>query len=184
MFQNKWIDIPWYEWLYSINIHTQAVKSISRIHKWFWYIKKELILKPNIRKDWYYSFSLCKWDKINREYLHRLVMLIKEWPCPEWMEVCHNDGNPRNNHPDNLRYWTREENVQDSKKHWTIFEIKNVKPDTSKSCFYSYWTKTFTFLSAKEMAKNLWIPHWSCTSLIRKTKTKYWKFKWYIFWYH
>ena len=45
-------------------------------------------------------------------------MLIKEWPCPEWMEVCHNDWNPTNNHPDNLRYDTHSANWKDAYRHW------------------------------------------------------------------
>lgn len=46
--------------------------------------------------------------------LHTLVMLAFVGPCPEGMEVCHNDGNPENNALSNLRYDTRSANVTDS----------------------------------------------------------------------
>lgn len=176
-------DIPWYEGLYKINIYTQEVKSLERIHEWFWYIKKERILKPHIRKDLYHSFIFCRWKEMNRVYLHRLVMFIKEWPCPEWMEVCHNDWNPANNHPDNLRYWTRKDNSNDAKIHWTRFNIENVKPDTSKKCLYMFKWYTYYFNSAKEMSIHLWIKYRHCTFLIRRHNVRYWEYKWYFFKY-
>ena len=33
------------------------------------------------------------------------------------MEACHNDGNPSNNHKDNLRWDTKKANAQDAIKH-------------------------------------------------------------------
>jgi hypothetical protein len=48
--------------------------------------------------------------------LHKLVMLAFIGPCPDGMEVCHNDGNPQNNRLDNLRYDTHAGNCADPKK--------------------------------------------------------------------
>lgn len=48
-----------------------------------------------------------------------LVLLAFVGPRPEGMEVCHNDGNPRNNRLDNLRYDTRKGNFADKLKHGT-----------------------------------------------------------------
>jgi hypothetical protein len=38
-------------------------------------------------------------------------------PCPEGMQVAHNDGNAANNHLSNLRYATAWENAQDKLQH-------------------------------------------------------------------
>lgn len=178
----QWKDIPWYEWFYQIDIFTQNIKSLSRKHH-FWYIKEEKILKPHIRKDWYHTFTFSKLWKSKIEYLHRLVMAIKEWPCPEWMEVCHNDWNPRNNHPDNLRYDTRVGNVRDMWKHWKGFEIKNTKR-TNKKCYVRdlKWNEK-VFISAKQMANYLWIKDSMCTYLIRTKNIYRWNYKWYYFSY-
>lgn len=45
--------------------------------------------------------------------VHSLVMLAFAGPCPDGMEVCHNDGNTLNNTIDNLRYDTKLNNEHD-----------------------------------------------------------------------
>lgn len=55
--------------------------------------------------------------------VHRLVLLAFIGPCPEGMEVCHNDGNPGNNKLDNLRYGTHQENMKDRLLHNTSGNI-------------------------------------------------------------
>lgn len=72
-------------------------------------------------------------------------MLIKEWPCPEWMEVCHNDWNPANNHPDNLRYDTHSENNKDRHRHWYKW-----------SCFGKKWKESFCSKPVVQYSKD-WI---------------------------
>lgn len=49
----------------------------------------------------------------NRRLVHRLVLEAFVGPCPPGMEACHNDGTRTNNHVDNLRWGTRQENVLD-----------------------------------------------------------------------
>jgi hypothetical protein len=40
-------------------------------------------------------------------------------PCPEGMEVCHNNGDPTDNRMENLRYGTHSSNEQDKLIHGT-----------------------------------------------------------------
>lgn len=56
---------------------------------------------------------LCNADGKKRVSVHVLVARVFIGPCPEGMEVCHNDGNPENNCVENLRYDTRQENQRD-----------------------------------------------------------------------
>src|SRR5262245_38045005 len=50
----------------------------------------------------------------------RLVLLAFVGPCPEGMECRHLDGNPQNNHVDNLRWGTSAENTEDQRRHGTL----------------------------------------------------------------
>lgn len=51
--------------------------------------------------------------------VHRLVLLAFVGPCPDGMEGCHDDNDPRNNCVSNLRWDTMERNQQDRVKHGT-----------------------------------------------------------------
>lgn len=51
--------------------------------------------------------------------VHRLVLAAFEGQQPEGMECCHNDGNPANNHIDNLRWDTKSANSLDRHQHGT-----------------------------------------------------------------
>ena len=51
--------------------------------------------------------------------VHRLVLFAFIGPCPPGLEACHNDGNPANNTPSNLRWDTRKANQSDRINHGT-----------------------------------------------------------------
>lgn len=65
------------------------------------------------------SVVFCQGAVRKRIKIHRLVLTVFVGPCPEGMEGCHDDGNPANNHVDNLRWDTRKANHADKKKHGT-----------------------------------------------------------------
>ena len=50
----------------------------------------------------------------------RLVFEAFVGPKPSGLEGCHNDGNPRNNRIENLRYDTHQENMRDKERHGTV----------------------------------------------------------------
>lgn len=58
--------------------------------------------------------------KMHYLYVHSLVLTAFVGPKPEGMECCHRDGNPLNNHIDNLRWGTHSDNMQDSIRHGTF----------------------------------------------------------------
>lgn len=51
--------------------------------------------------------------------MHRLVLEAFAGPCPEGLECCHNDGNPANNRLENLRWDTRQANMDVLLRHGT-----------------------------------------------------------------
>lgn len=106
-----WKDIPGYEGRYQVS-DSGLVRSIiypqTRILS---ATKGEGLTHRNGR---YRSVHLRKDGSRQGWLVHRLVMLAFVGPCPEGMEVCHNDGNSHNNHLANLRYDTRSNNVLDN----------------------------------------------------------------------
>lgn len=65
-------------------------------------------------------------------YIHRLVLETFVGPCPTGMECRHLDGNPRNNVLDNLKWGTKKENSEDSRKHGAMAYGQRV--GTAKLC--------------------------------------------------
>lgn len=51
---------------------------------------------------------------------HQLVCAAWHGPCPEGMECRHLDGNPANNHPENLEWSTHLVNMGDRERHGTL----------------------------------------------------------------
>lgn len=59
---------------------------------------------------------------------HRLVMLAFVGEPPGGLEVCHNDGNPSNNHLSNLRYDTHRNNMRQMVEHGTAWWLDGGAP--------------------------------------------------------
>lgn len=101
-----WTDIKGYEGYYQISTFGNVKRLVS------FRCKSERILKPRIDKLGYKKISLCVNNETNEMLIHRLVMLNfteiqEDKPC-----VNHIDGNPSNNHIENLEWCTHRENIQ------------------------------------------------------------------------
>lgn len=77
------------------------------------------VMKLTPRGDGYIKITLCRDGMHDSHYVHRLVASVFLGPCPDGLEVCHNDGNKSNNSITNLRYDTRRSNAGDRIKHGT-----------------------------------------------------------------
>lgn len=64
-------------------------------------------------------FLVCLYSegKSYQKQVHRLVLENFVGPCPEGMECRHLDGNPANNHLNNLKWGTKVENAKDRELH-------------------------------------------------------------------
>ena len=80
-----------------------------------WHISKtpQRILQPSNKNSKGYSGVNFN-STSNHKTIHRIVMLAFIGPCPEGLEVCHNDDDPTNNHLGNLRYDTHQANLRDA----------------------------------------------------------------------
>lgn len=102
--EERWRDIPDYEGLYQAS-------SFGRIKSLF---KSGKILKPNIDKDGYFRYALCKNGKRKDYYGHRLIALTFIPNVKGYEQVNHIDGNKQNNNANNLEWCTCKENVNHS----------------------------------------------------------------------
>jgi hypothetical protein len=59
-------------------------------------------------------------NQYKKRFGHVLVLETFVGPCPPGLECCHGDGNEGNNRLDNLRWDTRQSNIQDKRKHGTL----------------------------------------------------------------
>ena len=65
-------------------------------------------------------------------FVHRLVLFAFVGPCPPGMECRHLDGDPTNNHVENLRWGTHLENMRDRVRHGTAPDLVGGKNPNSK----------------------------------------------------
>ena len=115
-----WKDIPGYEGRYQVS-------NLGRVRSLGFWLEHGCRGGRTVRQ--YYPPHFCEGDEDKfghrrvslskpgaprkRCLVHKLVMLVFVGECPEGKEVCHNDGDPRNNRLENLRYDTRSENQRD-----------------------------------------------------------------------
>lgn len=75
------------------------------------------VLRPFTSDHGYQYVSLRRDGQTYRRYVHRLVLTAFISEPPANADGCHNDGDPSNNHLDNLRWDSRSANVRDTVRH-------------------------------------------------------------------
>jgi hypothetical protein len=105
----EWRDVVGYAGIYEVsnfgNVRTYKTHAI----------KKQTVKDGDNRP--YLGLWKNNKQKICRP--HKLVMEAFVGMRPKGMECCHNDGNPQNNHLNNLRWDTPKNNQADRVKHGT-----------------------------------------------------------------
>lgn len=116
----EWKDIPGYEGLYQVS-NLGRVKSLARQYQTGAHnvtiSLPEVILKTKVRRTGYSLVTLNKDGVPKDAYVHRLVaqnFLANDDNLPY---VNHKDGNPRNNHVENLEWCTPQYNTRYNDAH-------------------------------------------------------------------
>ena len=134
MKKNKeiWKPIVSYENLYEVS-NWGKVKSLSKKYGKNNNIShKEMVLKQFICRTGHLCVYLYKNNKRKFYNVHKLVLESFVGPCPLGMEICHNDGDPKNNHVSNLRHDTHKNNMGDCKIHGVLKPCAGSKNGNSK----------------------------------------------------
>ena len=117
-----WRPIPGWEGYYEVSSAGQ-VRSVRRcitnaLGQVRWLPSRMLAPQPHSTKG-YLHVNPARGGKAVSKSLHALVALAFLGPRPDGFQVAHNDGDPRNNAADNLRYATPSENEMDKWRHGT-----------------------------------------------------------------
>ena len=111
-----WKDIPGYEGLYQVS-DTGKVRHLPRVTQDGRQVGMRMLRRQRSDKYGHKIVALADREgNVSRRFVHRLVLLAFVGPCPEGLEVCHNDGRGWNNRLENLRYDTRSSNQIDCVK--------------------------------------------------------------------
>jgi HNH endonuclease/NUMOD4 motif-containing protein len=115
----SWRPVAGWEALYEVSDHGRA-RSLDRLTtgrdgRTCHY--RGRILKQSPDPDGYLLVGLSRDGRSVTHAVHRLVAEAFIGPRPDGLEVLHRDGNPANNRPENLRYGTHIENMDDMLVH-------------------------------------------------------------------
>lgn len=105
----EWRPIPGYEGSYEVSDRGK-VRSARGAQR---------ILKPWMQKGGYPTVQLRRNGQSKKSGVHSLVLEAFIGPRPAGMDGCHNDGDPLNNTPSNLRWGSRSDNMHDAVAHGT-----------------------------------------------------------------
>jgi len=171
-----WRDIPGYEGRYQVS-NMGKVKSLARVVEQknvlcgcvSEVVIPEKILKPQPHRVSGHLEVKLGSNPPRHHRIHRLVAEAFLGPCPDGMEVCHNDSNPCNNAVHNLRYDTRHENRIDMVKVGNegrqIIKVEQVpiirkrieKGDTCREIAQDYGVHPSTISKIKQGRNFAWL---------------------------
>ena len=131
----QWKWVPGFVGWYKVSTMGRVKRTRSLTHYrlqngiWTKVVFKPRLLGTKRKTKWYPEVCLRKKGKRYRFLLHQLVMLTFVGPCPDGMEVCHNNDKKHDNRLSNLRYDTPTNNRLDA--------IRNGVKSIGSQCSFS-----------------------------------------------
>lgn len=128
-----WKDVVGWEGLYQVS-DMGNVRSLDRVlHLSNGQNRKYKGKLLSLQTDrCYYKLVLVSPGRRRQTFAHTLVAESFIGPRPTNMEVCHGDGDGKNNSLDNLRYASRTENMKDTRVYGHPQSISIVRSDGKK----------------------------------------------------
>ena len=120
--KEEWRPVVGWEDLYDVSSWAR-VRSLDRIVRYsngVTHTHRGRVLAPYVDTDGYALVCLSRDDRAPTRRVHHIVARAYLGKRSSEHEVCHNDGDPSNNTPWNLRYDTRKGNASDMAKHGTL----------------------------------------------------------------
>lgn len=114
MTSERWLPISGWEGFYEVS-DLGRVRSLPRTvvtvkgHK---HPVKGCMLKPYPDRHGYHRVVFTRPGHLQSQLVHRAV--LSAFVGPSELQCCHKDGNPSNNHVDNLYWGTASDNMQDT----------------------------------------------------------------------
>lgn len=184
-----WESITDYEWLYEVSSFwrvrripgyvTYRQPRSGKYQKWR---VNGRTLKIMLDHNWYCIVKLSKNHKQKTIFVHKLVMLAFK---PNWRKrtINHIDGNPINNHVDNLEWATYAENIRHSfeklwRKSWTYGYKWKMSKSSKKVYQYTLSLHLVKeFYGACEAERKTWFSqYWIRNCCTGRSKSAYWFF--------
>lgn len=124
---SEWRCVPGYEGLYEVS-DEGAVRSMTRharMPRGGFRVSPGRVLRAAAGSAGYLQVCLARDGAKATHHVHRLVAAA--FLSATWFpgaQVCHNDGDRRNNHVSNLRWGSLSDNIQDCVKHGTHWQAR------------------------------------------------------------
>lgn len=123
MTTERWKPIAGFEGYYSVSSHGRVrseARHVQRSDGKTQFVRQRF-MSPAKKEKGHLSVMLYGAEKKRvRKHIHRLVLFAFRGPPPTPLhDGAHNDGNPGNNHVNNLRWATCSENLMDKVAHGT-----------------------------------------------------------------
>ena len=118
----QWKPVHGYEGIYEVSSHGRVRsvdRTVTRSDGQVRHLEGKVLRAALSKRGGYPIVSLYAHGKNKMRYVHSLVAEAFIGTRPEGMEVCHGDGDPNNNHVENLRYGTQSDNELDKVRHGT-----------------------------------------------------------------
>lgn len=117
----NWRPVVGYEGLYEVSDHGR-VRGVDRVLKdgrrW-----RGKMMRQITNHNGHKRVMLAK-DGVSKYFwVHRLVLEAFQGPCPEGFDACHNNADPGDNRPENLRWDSRSENALDRVRHGNHYQV-------------------------------------------------------------
>jgi hypothetical protein len=108
----QWLPIPEWEGLYEVSDEGRVLS-----------VRRQLLLKQRPDDDGYLTVGLSRGGKQRRFFVHRLVLLTFDGPCPPGHESRHLNGRRGDNRRSNLEWATHLMNVSNKRAHGTEYQL-------------------------------------------------------------